>query len=58
MLLPCNVCVEQIESGSRVHIVDAESMMSSAGLEDNETIEELGKDASGRLERVAQALRD
>mgnify|MGYP001815421196 CR=1 FL=1 len=58
LLLPCNVCVEQIESGSRVHIVDAESMMSSAGLEDNETIEELGKDASGRLERVAQALRD
>jgi uncharacterized protein (DUF302 family) len=58
LLLPCNVCVEQIESGSRVHIVDAEAMMSSAGLEDNETIGELGKDASQRLERVAHALRD
>jgi hypothetical protein len=40
-----------------VHIVDAESMMASAGLEDNETITELGKDASERLERVARALR-
>ncbi len=57
LLLPCNVCVEQIESGSRVHIVDAESMMSSAGLEGNETISELGRDAAERLERVAQTLR-
>ncbi len=58
LLLPCNVCVEQTDDGSRVHIVDAEAMMSSAGLEDNETIGELGKDASERLERVAEALRD
>jgi uncharacterized protein (DUF302 family) len=57
LLLPCNVCVEQTDAGSRVHIVDAESMMASAGLDDNETITELGKDASERLERVAQALR-
>lgn len=57
LLLPCNVCVEQTGAGSRVHIVDAESMMASAGLEDNETITELGKDASERLERVARALR-
>ena len=56
LLLPCNVCVEQTDDGSRVHIVDAESMMSSAGLGDNETIGELGRDASERLERVAQAL--
>ena len=58
LLLPCNVCVEQTDAGSRVHIVDAEAMMSSAGLEGNETIGELGSDASARLERVAQALRD
>jgi uncharacterized protein (DUF302 family) len=56
LLLPCNVCVEQTDAGSRVHIVDAESMMSSAGLGDNEAIGELGRDASERLERVAQAL--
>lgn len=58
LLLPCNVCVEQTDDGSRVHIVDAESMMASAGLGENETITELGKDASERLERVAQALAD
>jgi uncharacterized protein (DUF302 family) len=57
LLLPCNVCVEQTDAGSRVHIVDAVSMMASAGLHDNETITKLGKDASERLERVAQALR-
>jgi uncharacterized protein (DUF302 family) len=56
LLLPCNVCVEQTDSGSRVYIVDAESMMSSAGLDDIESISELGRDASERLERVAQAL--
>ena len=56
LLLPCNICVEQTESGSRVYIVDAESMMSSAGLGEVEAISELGQDASARLERVAQAL--
>ena len=56
LLLPCNVCVEKIDSGSRVYIVDAESMMSSAGLDDVESISELGQDASERLGRVAQAL--
>ena len=58
LLLPCNVCVEQTDDGARVYIVDAESMMASAGLADNETISELGRDASERLERVAQALRE
>ena len=58
LLLPCNVCVEQTDAGARVYIVDAESMMASAGLEDNDTISELGRDASERLERVAQALRE
>jgi len=58
LLLPCNVCVEQTETGARVYIVDAESMMASAGLGDNEAIGELGRDASERLERVAQALRE
>lgn len=58
LLLPCNVCVEQREGGSRVHVVDAESMMASAGLGENETITELGKDASERLERVVNALRE
>ena len=58
LLLPCNVCVEEQAGGSRVHIVDAENMMSSAGIDDNETISELGRDASERLERVAQALRE
>lgn len=56
LLLPCNVCVEQTDAGSRVYIVDAESMMSSAGLDDVATISELGRDASERLARVAQAL--
>ena len=57
LLLPCNVCVEQTASGSTVYIVDAESMMASAGLDDIEAISELGSDASARLGRVAQALR-
>lgn len=56
LLLPCNICVEQTDSGSRVYIVDAESMMSSAGLDDIESISELGRDASERLGRVVQAL--
>lgn len=58
LLLPCNVCVEEHGGGSRVHIVNADEMMSSAGLESNDTISELGRDASERLERVAQALRE
>ena len=58
LLLPCNVCVERTDSGARVYIVDAESMMGSAGLDDNETISELGRDASERLDRVAQSLRE
>ena len=56
LLLPCNVCVEETEGGSRVHLVDAENMMSASGLGDNETIGELGKDAGARLARVAGAL--
>ncbi len=56
LLLPCNICVEQTESGARVHIVDAESMMASAGLDAVESLSELGRDAAARLERVAQAL--
>ena len=58
LLLPCNICVEETDAGARVHLVDAENMMSASGLGDNESIGELGKDAGARLERVAGALRD
>ena len=56
LLLPCNICVEATDTGSRVHLVDAANMMSASGLGDNEVIGELGEDAGARLARVAAAL--
>jgi uncharacterized protein (DUF302 family) len=56
LLLPCNVCIEEIASGTRVHIVDPKAMMATGGLDERPEIRELGDDAGARLGRVAKAL--
>lgn len=56
LLLPCNVTVEETDSGACVRIVDAAQMMPLAGIEGDNIISELGVDAGTRLKRVAAKL--
>ncbi|MCH8275195.1 MAG: DUF302 domain-containing protein [Armatimonadetes bacterium] len=54
LLLPCNVTVEQTESGMKVTAVDPKVMMSVVG--SHPVLEELVEDAAPRLEREMAAL--
>lgn len=56
LLLPCNVTVEDTDSGTLVRLVDAEQMMGVGNLGDVAEIAELASDAGARLGRVAEAL--
>lgn len=56
LLLPCNVTVEETDSGTLVRLVDARQMMGMGDLGDVTEIAELASDAGARLGRVAQAL--
>ena len=56
LLLPCNVTVEETDSGTLVRLVDASQMMGMGDLGDVTEIAELASDAGARLGRVAQAL--
>lgn len=56
LLLPCNVVVEQCESGSVVRIVDAGQMMSIGHLSGEPEISALAADAGERLQRVVSKL--
>lgn len=56
LLLPCNVTVEQADSGVIVRLPDAREMLGGAGLSDAPEMAKLAEDAGARLERVAAAL--
>jgi uncharacterized protein (DUF302 family) len=56
MMLPCNVCVEEIPIGSRVHFADPVATMTAGGFDDNPELHELGKNAGVRLARAAAAI--
>ena len=58
LLMPCNVTVEQTESGgSLVRIIDASQMMTFGTLGDDPALCEVGAEAFRRLCIVADALR-
>jgi len=58
LLMPCNVTVEQTESGgSLVRIIDTRQMMTFGTLGDNPALREVGTQAYERLCVVADALR-
>jgi uncharacterized protein (DUF302 family) len=57
LLLPCNVTVEETESGTRVNLVNPNEMLLSVPtFNDNQTLKEVAADATERIERVAAAL--
>ena len=56
LMLPCNVIVEEVESGTLVRIVDPAAMMKAGGLEDDPVMLEVGGEAGARLKRVADSL--
>ena len=56
MMLPCNVCVEEIDIGSRVHIADPAAMMTAGSFDDNPELHELGRNAGVRIARAAAAV--
>lgn len=56
LLLPCNVTVEQTGAEVLVRIINAQSMIETAGYADNSVIAPVGHAADARLERVAAAL--
>ena len=57
LLLPCNVVVEETESGGTlVRIIDAAAMMQAGGFAGDPVLKEVGREAETRLKRVASAL--
>jgi uncharacterized protein (DUF302 family) len=56
LLLPCNVTVEETETGSLVSIVNPDAMLGVPPLADNDVICEVASEARQRLERVASSL--
>jgi uncharacterized protein (DUF302 family) len=56
LLLPCNVTVEETDSGSLVSIINPDAMLGIQPLSDNEVVSEVAAEARRRLERVAKAL--
>lgn len=57
LMLPCNVIVEEVDTGTLVRIVDAAAMMQAGGLAGDPVLEEVGREAEARLKRVAEALK-
>lgn len=56
LLLPCNVTVEKIETGTLVSIVNPEAMLSVDFLAENEIILKVASEARSLLEKVAESL--
>lgn len=56
LLLPCNVTVEKIETGTLVSIVNPEAMLSVDFLAENEIILKVATEARSLLEKVAESL--
>jgi uncharacterized protein (DUF302 family) len=57
LLLPCNVTVEADGMGSRVRIVNPETLLDVDGLSKDAEIRAVGAEAADRLRRVAEELR-
>lgn len=55
LMLPCNVTVEQTDSGAVVRVVDPEAML-GVSLEAGDALSEVARDAADRLRRVLTAL--
>jgi len=58
LMLPCNVTVEADIHGSLVRIMNPEMMMQTQELAADETLRSVANDASQRLQRVVDALRE
>lgn len=56
IMLPCNVTVEEGESGVLISLANPEAMMMMGDLAENAALREVAAEARARLERVAQAL--
>jgi uncharacterized protein (DUF302 family) len=56
LLLPCNVTVEETETGSLVSIVNPDAMLGVSPLADNDVICEVASEARQHLERVANSI--
>jgi len=56
LLLPCNVTVEDTQTGALVSIVNPEAMLAIGVLAENEKILEVAAEARERLEKVVDAL--
>lgn len=58
LMLPCNVTVEAApDGGSVVRFIDPDAMLGPGSLGESAALAEVARDARGRLERVAAALR-
>jgi len=57
LMLPCNVTVEAADDGSIVRIMNPAIMMQTDKLGSDEALRTVADDATGRLRRVAEALR-
>lgn len=57
LMLPCNVIVEETETGGTlVRIIDPAAMMQAGGFAGDPVLREVGGEAEVRLKRVAAAL--
>lgn len=57
LMLPCNVIVEETETGGTlVRIIDPAAMMQAGGFAGDPVLKEVGGEAEVRLKRVAAAL--
>jgi uncharacterized protein (DUF302 family) len=58
LMLPCNVTVEADINGSLVRIMNPDIMMQTKELANDDTLRSVAHDASQRLQRVAETLRE
>ena len=57
LMLPCNVTVEaNPEGGATTRLANPEMIMTIGGLQNNQTLVEVAREARSRIERVAAAL--
>jgi hypothetical protein len=56
-MLPCNITVEENpDGGATARLANPELMMTIGGLQNNQTLVEVAKEARLRIERVATGL--
>ncbi|MBE0429419.1 MAG: DUF302 domain-containing protein [Thermoleophilia bacterium] len=58
LMLPCNVTVEESESGGAiVRVVNPEALLEGSGMSDDAVLGEVAAEAGRRLRRVAEAVK-